>query len=252
MDLSFNYKTLILDEFEKRKKRNNRYSLRAFAKFLDVSVTALSQMLNSKRELSPKNIRKVAEKLLFDESLKKQIINNVSRKKHAKEIEYFKIEEDIFITISDWYYYAILNLACLKDNTATPEWISQRLGIDQYVAESALNRLMRLQLIEIKGYKLVRTTKPLDVGKNIPSKVIRDYHRNNLKKAEASIETVAVENRQFQSIVVPVDMDKYKLAQAKIDTFIEDMTSFLMTEQCSEVYTLAIQLFPNTIIENRS
>ena len=59
------YRDLPRRELERRRARNPRYSLRAFALFLGVSRTALSASLAKKRHLSPRNRSRVAKRVPF-------------------------------------------------------------------------------------------------------------------------------------------------------------------------------------------
>ena len=54
---------LLLKELEVRQKKNPRYSLRAFAKHLDLDAATLSQIMNAKRCVSVEKAKGILEKL---------------------------------------------------------------------------------------------------------------------------------------------------------------------------------------------
>ncbi len=62
---------MLLREFNKRKESNPRYSLRAFARFLEMSSATLSRVLANRQEISLTASKKIIKKLKFsdDESL---------------------------------------------------------------------------------------------------------------------------------------------------------------------------------------
>jgi transcriptional regulator with XRE-family HTH domain len=53
------FRKFLEHEFERRRMRNPRYSLRAFARALAVDHSSLSQFLNGKRRLTPRSIRQI-------------------------------------------------------------------------------------------------------------------------------------------------------------------------------------------------
>jgi transcriptional regulator with XRE-family HTH domain len=59
----------LAQELLRRKERNPSYSLRSFARDLRLSPSCVSEILNNKRSPSPKNVRKIAEKLALDPAL---------------------------------------------------------------------------------------------------------------------------------------------------------------------------------------
>ena len=54
---------ILKKELERRQKNNSAYSLRAFAKYLDVSPAALSQIMSGKRGVSVKRLNFLMDKL---------------------------------------------------------------------------------------------------------------------------------------------------------------------------------------------
>lgn len=57
------YRTYILSAYEEKKKSNVRFSLRAFARFLDLSPSTLSEIINRHHTLSTRSAKKVLEKI---------------------------------------------------------------------------------------------------------------------------------------------------------------------------------------------
>src|SRR5947209_19732207 len=57
------YLKILRSEFDERCRRNPRYSLRAYAKFLDLDPSALSRILAQKQDMAPKTCLKVLRKL---------------------------------------------------------------------------------------------------------------------------------------------------------------------------------------------
>jgi transcriptional regulator with XRE-family HTH domain len=240
------YRALLWQELADRKAHNPQYSLRAFARDLGISVTALSQALSSKRHLSKKNLLKVAEKLALSPNQVRRLLESIysTEAREENSNEHRQLEEDCFRIMSDWYFYAILNLARLKDNRADPRWIADRLQISSIEAKNALLILRRSGFIVIQDGKLSRRAAPLlfTPKTNIPA--LTKFQKQNLKAAEKSLDLDPVEARYLVSFVMPADVGKIEAAKEMILKFQKRMTKFLESGSPTEVYSLSIQLFP--------
>ena len=64
------YRSLLLHELERRCRHNARYSLRAFARDLDMYPSRLSEVINGKKGLSTASAQEVARCLNWSESEK--------------------------------------------------------------------------------------------------------------------------------------------------------------------------------------
>lgn len=243
-----NYRTWLLDELALRKSRNPSYSLRAFSRDLGINSTSLSDVLAAKRHLSKRNALKVADRLALSPSRLQAMLRQISGEEDefVDDSEFFRLSEDTFAMISEWYYFAILNLATLPENRADERWLAKRLGLSTMEVRGALGRLQRLRLIEIRRGRLRRTTIPLATTNGVPSAALRKYHKQNLQLAADSIDRDPVDLRDVNSITMAID--PAQLAQAKdlIVRFRNRMARVLEGGKPREVYTLAIQLFPVT------
>ena len=52
-------RTILMEEFSRRRRKNPRYSLRAFASSLEIEHSTLSQLLRGKRAITWKSIRRI-------------------------------------------------------------------------------------------------------------------------------------------------------------------------------------------------
>jgi len=263
------YKTIYIEcinsAWKLKQARNPAYSLRALARDLEISPTGLSLILNKKRPLTIERAIPWAAKLQFDESLSKKFIEAITydsderlnpnnRKSHQLEekIKYAQLQLDQFALISDWYHLAILNLTKLKSFKHDPKWMSKRLGITVEECLLAIDRLIRLNLLEIIEKKYVRTKNSVSTPTDIPSEAIRNYHRQNINRAISSIENVAIEERDISSIMMPIDKSKLAEAKKMIRNFRRELALFLEAEEGDQVYSLNIQLFPQDHLQKKS
>ena len=242
-----NFTELLKEEFSLRQKRNPTYSLRAFARDLDIGLGSMSEVLNGKRDLSKINFERALSKMLLSEEQKEILraaLHNV--KNSEPKPEHNLLDENTFRLIADWQYLAILNLAKLSKNRASPKWVSSRLGLDLEATKEALKRLKNLGLLDIEGGKLVRTARPLTTTNDIPSMAIKNHHLGNLRLAERALFDEEVDRRDFGSITVPTNPEKLKKAKEILLKTRIKIGELLDQGETSEVYTLSFQLFPLT------
>lgn len=239
---------MLLDELVARQQKNSSYSLRAFARDLRISPAVLSQTLSSKRHLAKKNVLKVAENLALSPAEVQHILREIRGRRgtSSSSNEYLQIKEDTFKMMSDWYYFAILSLAKLPGNQADANWVAQRIGIRAPEARSALMRLQRLGFLKHQEGKLARTAAPIATTHDVPSAALRKYHRQNLHRAELSLDRDPVELRDFSSITMVIERQQVQKAKEMVLKFRTKMAKVFESKNPSEIYTLAIQLFPVT------
>ncbi|WP_413575412.1 TIGR02147 family protein [Bdellovibrio sp. HCB290] len=237
-------------EFEKRRERNPNFSLRAFARYLEVSPAQLSQMMAGKRSITIKSMKKMGARLDLSPTEKREIAQSLLKDNTALpvlESNRQKLKEDQFKVISDWYHFAILSLTRLKGAKSDPRWISRRLGISVEEAHQAVLRMERMGMLQTKPlFKQVGSV--LDVDSDIPSEAIRKYHKQNLNLAIEKIETVENSLRQIQSLSIPVNPKKLDAYKKLIDNFLENASDLSSKSAGTEVYSLNVQLVPITNI----
>lgn len=236
---------LLLQELTSRKHRNASYSLRAFARDLGVSPAALSQYLSRKRELSPKNRCSITVRMKLS-PIEARAFAGKSRELSEIDATHEAMSEDQFRMIGDWMSIAILNLAKLKSNRAHAEWIAKRLNTTIEEAQTALDRLLRLQLIEVKNQKMTRTSRPLTTTSDVPSEAIKKLHLELLRKAERAVLDLTVDERDVTAIVMPTDPHKIAEAKKILKRTAHRIAKLVETDVTNDVFVLAMQFFPLT------
>ncbi len=234
--------TVLQHELEKRIKRNPSFSLRAFAKLLNVSPATLSQVISNKRNLSMKKGSEILRALGYSPNEQLNLI--ASLEKNEVETKKIQISEDKFKLISDWFYLAILSLGELNNAKADPRWVAKRLNISTSQANTALQRLERLNIIEIKNGKFKQVHPPFQTTDDIPSAAIRSYHTNVLNLAIEKLETVDVKEREYSSVTMAINSKNILKAKEVTRKYKKEISKILETGKADRVYHLSIQLFP--------
>lgn len=243
------YRLWLSEQLDARKRKNPAYSLRAFARSLNVPPASLSQILLGKRPLTLKNALRMADRLELAPPERQAFLSSVvwqgtqnEQKPGVKQ--YTELEAETFAIISDWYHYAILSLGEIKPNFSEPKWIAKQLGITQIEARGALNRLFKLGFLKKVGRGFTQATPCLDIQSSSKVMALRKYHRQNLTLAEKALEDEPIPARDFNSMTMAIDPDLIPEAKEAIRKFRDEISNILERGNRRRVYTLAIQLFP--------
>lgn len=235
---------ILNQELDRRKLANASYSLRAFARDLGISHTLLSLILKGRRSVSVDLAKKMLSKL----SLEKKEQDLLSLGIPKKDINiYDKVSLDFFAMMSDWTYYAALNLLNIENIDWNREEIALRLGITKTKAETIITRLEKLGIIAKVDGEYKRIKENIVVENTVPHDACKKFHKGLLKKAEEIIDNGSFEKRDASASVFTVDPQFIPYAVERIRNFRRSLMNELenLGEQ-QEVYSLAVQLFPLT------
>lgn len=256
-----NYRYQILAEFKRRKSANVHYSLRSFSKLLELSPAFLSKLLNGQKDLSLDRAVSIAEKLGFNSEETRhfcQLIQlNKSRSAKTREAllrtnsadaadEFQNLSLEVFQVISDWYHYAILELAACYPTRLDSALVSKNLGISKNEAAEALERLLSLKLLEKVNGRWRKLKTFLATPSEVPSRALRNFHSQMIQKSLVAMEEQPVDLRDISGMTIPISLDKVSLAKKEIRQFRRKMAKLLDSSHATDVYQLNIQFFSLT------
>lgn len=254
------YRTFLKAVLVEKIEKNPSYSLRALAKQLQVSPATLSGVIRGKRNLSEETAYTIASKLglegpqheyfcvliqlgqTVDPQRKETYLNRLKILNPQLKIKDLSV--DLFKTISDWYHSAILCLSEVENFNFVPSEIAKRLNISIFEAESAVERLERLELLT-KGPngKYLKNTDFLATSK-IPNESLRKFHRQAIQRAMDSLESQSPNEKLIGSETMAIDSDLIPKANELMEEFFSKM--LLLASQSkskNEVYHLGVQFF---------
>lgn len=245
-----NFRSFLQEMLVERCRSNPNYSLRSFARSLQVEPSALSQMLNGKRPITDKMKLRLGSALgLSVEKIHKMPSSeDLTSLRAAPEFQQMTL--DSFAVISDWYHYAILELTHVEGFKSEALWISQRLGITKSEANIAIERLLRMELLkpDAKG-------KWLDTSENgelthltpaVTSDAARKYQCQLLELSKRSVQEVPVSKRNHTSATMCFDTEDMAIAIDAIAKFRRSFAREFQPQKAKDVYQLQISFFPLT------
>lgn len=222
-------------ELSDRQKRNPAFSLRSLAKAIEISPSALSQVLSGKRELGKKSQSKVYKFLNYTSSLP-----SVKKSKKKK----IKLEEEVFQVISNWLSFAILSLGETSQNLHNASKIASLLSVPAEKVNKAFTRLRNLGIIEIKNGRYHQVISPFKTSDDIPSNAIKKFHRSVLNLALEKLDLIAPKDREFRSLTLAINSKHFSQAKELTRKYFQDMESLLENGKKDAVYQLNLQMFP--------
>ncbi len=245
-------------ELIRRGEKNPSYSLRSFAKNLGISPTVLSLFLSGKRPISKKTYLRIAEKIDLSTNeleLLQQEQSVLTSRKHSganstaatPAYSMAQINLDTFALIADWYHYAILSYLELPNSKLDRNEIANHLGISVHEAGSAIERLQRLELIEMSHGQWKQKIAPIKIENKEALGATRKFHKQMLERAIESMEQNSFSSRDISSVTFAMNKELIPYAVEKIRQFRRELMHDLETRATpSDVYHLSVQLFPLT------
>ena len=266
MKMSF-YRQALHQGLSERTAKNPKYSLRSFARYLGVEPSALSQVLNGKRYLSMEKVDLILAKLDLNPEEQERFRASLAQAKKEAGHERFSSEMksvlraassqkdgatasrelsiDKFKVIADWYHYAILELTLTRGFKSDYEWIAKKLGISVSEVTLAVERLLELELLEVKNEKLVKTDSMLDTSdKHLTTSAHRRRQKQILEKSILSLENDPIEKRNHSAMTLAIDETKLPEAKKRIQKFMNELTEFLETGTKTKTYEMIVNLIP--------
>jgi uncharacterized protein (TIGR02147 family) len=254
------YRMILREELAARCRQNPRYSLRAFARDLKLAPSRLSEILNGKQGMSREVAHRVAITLGYAVSEADRFCDlveamharsrvgretaKVRLKKHELPSEKFQLQLDAFKAIADWYHFGILELTNVTGFKSDAKWIGKKLGISEFEAQLAIERLARLGLVQWKGDKLRLTHEQGHVPDDIPSDSIKKFHSQILLKAKDALYMQSVEEREFGSEILSIDRSMLPEAKKAIREFSHKFCKKMGEAETKDgLYCLAVQFF---------
>jgi uncharacterized protein (TIGR02147 family) len=246
-------------EFEARKKRRPYYSLRAFARDLEISPSALSEYFNGKLTFSEERILQVSQKIQLKPVQTEHWIDLIkmenSPSKADREVASVKVRArasqekgnialGLFQIISDWYHYALLELIDIDLKYQDPKLAAKALGIDLKTVEESWERLLQVGLVEQKNGQYQATSLATFAGEEVPSAALRNFHAGLISKALIAQEEQPFDRKEFVSVVFSLRSEDLKQMKDEIYQFQVNLTNkYAQKKNKDSVYCLSTQLF---------
>jgi transcriptional regulator with XRE-family HTH domain len=236
-------------ELKRRKRKNKSYSIRAFAKSLNIDPSVLAKILIGKRKLSFSTAKRIINSLNVDESVKNILLLTYTEinKKFFIDEDYFVPDESISAELmGKWEYYTILSYIEI-DNSFDIPLMAANVGTDEATVKAIIDNLLKLEVIKIDKGLLILTGKNLTTPKSFNEDSVKKAKRENIEKAISALENKEHSiHSDFSGFTISINSKKLKEASERIKVFRRALAEFLNdpNEKEDSVYRLNIEFFP--------
>jgi len=264
------YRAYLKDLYLDAKSKGRKYSFGYFSKLLGFSSKSFfKHVIDGHRNLSEESIERFCKalKLNRDESsyFKNLVLFNqattseekmafsreIFRSRAFRKIHPLKISQFQYLT--HWYFVAIRELVNLPHFKEDPEWISQNTlpKITPAQAKQAIEELQKLGLLtRNENGKLVQANAIVATSDEVTSASVAQYHRELMKKASESIDSVPREKRDISGVTFRISGQTAKKIKEMIQTFRKELAEEASHDTSPDaVYQLNLQLFPLSQIQ---
>ena len=238
-------------EFIERCRKNPAYSLRAFAKYLDINQSFLSKLLKGQRAVTKDLAAAVGPKLGLKPAQVKALFSTGT----ASMPGFLSLSDDEFEFLSEWHHFAIIELSKTEGFEANEQKIASRIGIHVEEVRDAIERLQRLNFIQVKEGKFkVLTPNTTWTNTKKTSDARKKFQKSLLEKSLDAIDHIPFEQRENGSVTVAISTKRLPEFKEKLKEMRKELAIFFQADDeknLDEVYQLTVSFFPITKIENK-
>jgi uncharacterized protein (TIGR02147 family) len=242
------FSNFLLNEYDTRKLKNTSYSLRAFARDIEISSGKLSDILGKKVGISKSTALKISKKLNLseeDENLFLGLVEvGLERKSYNFDSKYLVLGDDYFQILTNWHYFALVELIALDCFQNNVTWIAKRLGISESIVPEAIERLKRVKLVQEIDNTLQQTYDYYVSPSGTPSDNAKKFHTQILSKAQEALISQEIEERDFTSGFLRARKSDLPYIAKRIKEFRRELAKEIEAgEGHDSVYAFSIQFF---------
>lgn len=244
--------------FKERTSRKRSYSLRAFARDLELDPSYLSKVLRGKIDLGEKLVWRLGGLIDVPANQLKVYAEHARQKEletsrgHAENIQknFVPLPEDLFHVFTDWRYYAILEAMTLSGVHPTTPVLADCLNQPVPEVEEILTRLERVKMVAFDSVTRVWSLR--DSGETTTTHYpgtndwLKAGQATLFKKALEAIYLVPIEQRDHSCMTMAIDSRLLPEAKKRIKQFRRSLDRYLTanSKKKDRVYNLSIGLIP--------
>ena len=237
-------------ELLRRCRFNPSYSLRAMARSIGLNHSTLSQIIRGKRPLTVKAIAKICQGLGLSpqETEKFSLALSTSEQHSPTQSTGSQLGLDAFHVLGQWYHLAMLELVKLSSFQPDARWIARRLGVSINEINAAIERLARLDMIEIleDGSWKVLSDTLLAQGQEFEEVSKKKRMKQLFELALRFLENNESTANIMESMPLAISKDKFEELKTLVQDFQEKVKNISTQAAPDSLYVLTLGLFPLT------
>jgi transcriptional regulator with XRE-family HTH domain len=243
------FRLLLQSELARRCGRNPNYSLRAFAMHLNVDHSTLSQWLRGRRPIAARNIESIGELLGLEPDVIKAYVDHAVRSDAPNGMWY--LTPDTMSLVAEWYHFAILELTRLESFRPDTRWIARVLGISVDEVNVALQRLIRLDLLDMEtASRWVDKSGDARVSiDTLRPEQVDEQQQQSHRLAASAFRGLPMTVRDHSSITMAINSANLPRAFELMARFRQQLAELLQEGPADDVYRIDCAVFPVTTLK---
>jgi uncharacterized protein (TIGR02147 family) len=213
---------------------------------LDVDHSTLSQWLRGRRPLTARSIESTCRRLGLDESATQRYIDCAGRDDGPCSTAMLAAET--VALIPDWYHFAILELTSLSEFRADSRWIARVLDISVDEVNVALQRLIRLDLLDMAAADrwADRSGDATVSIETLGAGTLERQQEQSRRLSISALRSIPIALREHSTITLAVNSDRLARAFELTARFRQQLIDLLRDGPADDVYQIEIAIFPVT------
>lgn len=257
-----NFREILEFKFQECRNRRPQYSMRAFARDLDLQTSNFFDIMRGRCGLSGNTAAKVAVRLklssdetdYFVDLVESQHSRNLNERKAAlRRLKRFALShnklqlenEKLELCLSQWYHPALLELVGIKNGRLDAASAARYLGISEQEAAQGLDHLEQMKLLLRQQDLYLRTDEHILAESPAPSAAVKNMHKQILALAVKAIDQQEISKRKNLSSLLSFNSARTAEAREFLErTHREFLEKFGAKEENGDsVYAVSTQLF---------
>ncbi len=235
------HRVYLREELQLRQSRRPQYSMRAFARDLEMSPSFLCEFLAGRQGLSKERVLWISKKLNFTTEQCEHFWNLVEAKfgrtaevkkaadfrvlqKTKNELHHLSLER--FHLIADWYHFPLLEIIGLQQEDYTHKELAEILAIPEISVAEAIGRMKAIGLLteEVTDFGTVKYRVQSDytmVGDEGENRAIQIAHQQLLNMQAKFAEIKPLDERENMAVT-------FRLTQGEWESLRNDLRTAMM------------------------
>lgn len=236
---------MLVAEFERRRQKKPSFSLRAFARYLNVPPTTLKFLLDGTRTPNGHTLDRIVAKCAWDPETVLQIRADLAERRRInrltkKEDFFFEHDPDV---VTDIAVFALSRLAMFPNQSASIASLSEKLGVEPARVKKALDALMSRDLVKVKDGKLESQGRALLFAEPPPARSINGIHIQVLDHIRHHLLSNETHRGRTLTTFLGVDPDEVEKLD-KLMTYLKPMRRDFVPTENSELYYAFLSVVP--------
>lgn len=236
------FAAVLREQFAVIKSANPRFSMRAFAKKLDLSIGTMSDLLNDKATITADRAAKVLNELKVGARERNELLLMMNKQ---PIIDKKDLPDDLYAMITDWQNRMILFSFDLEEPNRDVTVLSKKLRMSVSDINEIIKGFVSKGLLSRdQDGKISRNQEIWASSDGRPNKSLINLHTSSLKMSLEVFPTIPTEKRDVSTINFAGCPEKLDEVRKEIRKFYEKVLVIMESGPRTEVYQFSMQLLP--------